>query len=1031
MNILPEYFSPDGLSAAEARKFEYFYEQFVLRNFETYGMGHFVLACYAALPAVLTPDLVHKLWLNFKNYAYDGKTAVIQPVAPVDLLLSPLVEEMGSELYEMSEPIRKTLLLYVKEVTTHPEKSRLQLFRLEEVAEFLRDFSIYDFTPAHAEDYAFREAQQWTAMSYLDPGRAFAEVTQAFLQASSKAGKARCKDAIEKMSARFALNIVKEGAEVPKDHKAVTALTSVIRDVLQQRAPKKLEELKQEALVRKDLLTDVPIRQSNVINIEVPETVAKLVQETESTTDRRTRKLKALIVGVGEEHESASLADVNSARLLADVFTDSSLKGHSDLVSITGVQATKEAILKEWNRLVAHSKEHDDLLLYIAANAKDIDGHCCIICSDAGNPPEVSMLLRDEEIGAIAKTGHYASLTMILQVDHTATPYWLDISIPKHIVFASSQYEQPATWFTVNAEGGPYCAFTYVLMESLREHGMHVSNRDLFIDALKRYDDLPWTINVAGHNWQYKAPQLIGNLEAYDRIFLRGKNYTAALQNLLRQAGYYDGKTTGRWELETAVALESYCSTASLSTSLSKTEYIEHLKGLIEERRGVHKPVFLLVFADPQQLFPGMKEERREILEALSDTESKMELIVLDDPDRETIKKTFQDKANRDRIELFYYSGGDDQGDMVFKDGVWLLFEFAALLQFQSHLSAVISNTCRSEHFADYATQLGVGIAYGITGTIATTLCEELGALIFNRIREGEDLLAFPDLLKNIRSRTNESFHAFQLYKAHWYDAGSKVSWDLGLKDVHDTELVSKEEVYAIIVGIGAYRDSSFLEGAEEDAHHFLSWLIEKGVPEYNIKMITPVPEVMVQGHIDEAIISVINQISENTELHGRLIFYVTGKGVADANNVLFCLPGISSVFRNAAINLNAYFSALSAVPNFKEILFFYDLEEMGELGIHGLTPTFVFPSERRREASSSYMMGQLFSNSSHERMEGRQRGHFTQMLIRGLNGAAADQEGNVTARSLRLFMIDAMPNMRATHSGERDFVIAVNRPKP
>jgi hypothetical protein len=216
MSILPEYFSRDGLSAAEARKLEYFYEQFVLRNFETYGMGHFALACYAALPAVLTPDLVHKLWLNFKNYTFDGKTAVIHPVAPVDLLLSPLVEEMGSELYEMSEPIRKTLLLYVKEVTTQPGNSRLQLFRLEEVAEFLRDYSIYDFTPAHAEDNAFREAQHWTAMSYLDPGRAFAEVTQAFLQASSKAGKARCKDAIEKMSARFALNIVKEGAEVPR-----------------------------------------------------------------------------------------------------------------------------------------------------------------------------------------------------------------------------------------------------------------------------------------------------------------------------------------------------------------------------------------------------------------------------------------------------------------------------------------------------------------------------------------------------------------------------------------------------------------------------------------------------------------------------------------------------------------------------------------------------------------------------------------------------------------------------------------------
>jgi formylglycine-generating enzyme required for sulfatase activity len=817
----------------------------------------------------------------------------------------------------------------------------------------------------------------------------------------------------------------------------VTALTSVIRDVLQQKEPKKLEELKKEALVRKDLLTDEPIKQSNVINIEVPETVAKLVQEAESRTDKRTRKLRGLIVGVGGEDNEGANADVNSATLFENVLKNTFADHGFDLRSITGSYVTKEAILEEWRKVVSTSKENDDLLFYIAANARDVDGHCCVLCSDAGSSSDAvsssgaSALLRDEEIGAITKTGHYASLTMVLQLDHAATTHWIDPSNPKNIVFASSKYEQRATWFTIHEEGGPYCALTYVLVESIRAHGMHVSNRDLFIDALKRYEDLPWDMNEAGHHWQYKAPQLIGSPEAYDRIFLQGKNYTAALQSLLRQAGYFDGKTTGHWEQETALALESYCTTTSLSTRLSKSEYIQHLKDLIEERRGVQKPLFLLVFADPQQLFPGMKDERRAILETLRNTESKIELLVLDDPDMEAIHHQFKDKANRDRIQLFYYSGGDDQGDMVLKDGVLHLFEFAPLLHYQPHLKALISNTCRSQYFADYATQLGVGIAYGITGPISTAVCEEFGELIFNRIHESNNLLTFPDYLNNKRSRTNEHFNAIQLYTAKWYQTESILSWDLGLVDVHDTELVNKEEVYAIIIGIGAYRDSSLLKGAEEDANHFLSWLIGEGVPEYNIKILIPTSAILTQDTIDDAIVSIIDHISENRELPGRLIFYVTGKGVADADHVTLCLPGFSSLSRNEAINLNAYFSALSAVQHFKEILFFYDLEEMGQFGIQGLFPTFSYPAEPKSGTFSSYMMGQLFSNSFNVRMEGWQRGHFTQMLIQGLNGAAADQEGKVTARSLRLYMINALPNMRATHSGERDFEIAVNKPKP
>src|SRR5437868_2411723 len=192
----PEGFVTDGLSAVDARKIEFFYEQFVIKHYDQYGDGHFILACYAALPAVLTPDMLYKLWLNFKNYTVNGQPAVINPIAPADIMLSSLVEEIGIELFEMAEPVRKALLLYLKTITATPEKNALGLFPLDAIARFLNDYINFDFNPANDEQKAFREAQEWTVMSYLNPGQAFENVAMAFgnaQKAGSRAEQARYK----------------------------------------------------------------------------------------------------------------------------------------------------------------------------------------------------------------------------------------------------------------------------------------------------------------------------------------------------------------------------------------------------------------------------------------------------------------------------------------------------------------------------------------------------------------------------------------------------------------------------------------------------------------------------------------------------------------------------------------------------------------------------------------------------------------------------------------------------------------------
>ena len=63
---------------------------------------HFRLACFAAVPLVLTPDLLYQIWANFVPEA--------PWIAVARILLSSLCEEVGYELYEIDALARTELL---------------------------------------------------------------------------------------------------------------------------------------------------------------------------------------------------------------------------------------------------------------------------------------------------------------------------------------------------------------------------------------------------------------------------------------------------------------------------------------------------------------------------------------------------------------------------------------------------------------------------------------------------------------------------------------------------------------------------------------------------------------------------------------------------------------------------------------------------------------------------------------------------------------------------------------------------------
>jgi hypothetical protein len=146
-----------------------------IRRVESYrkrfGDGHVYLACYAALPLALTPDLLYRLWANFQRDG-QGELLEIPWIGVSDLLLSNLCEEVGEELYEMEDGVRAVL---IQQLRSHP---RLGEARLKAVAEFVLAYVEPQLNSPDLDMRDLAEVQQWRSLAYLEPKTAARAIAQ-------------------------------------------------------------------------------------------------------------------------------------------------------------------------------------------------------------------------------------------------------------------------------------------------------------------------------------------------------------------------------------------------------------------------------------------------------------------------------------------------------------------------------------------------------------------------------------------------------------------------------------------------------------------------------------------------------------------------------------------------------------------------------------------------------------------------------------------------------------------------------------
>ncbi|EDX74802.1 ATPase, histidine kinase-, DNA gyrase B-, and HSP90-like domain protein [Coleofasciculus chthonoplastes PCC 7420] len=148
-SLVREQWLPSELAVREVLAFE-----------RRFGSKHLMLACHAALPLILTPELLNLIHINFLEKEQ------IPWVAEVDFIISPLCRPIDEGLFEVEPSIREVLLV-----------------ELENQFGWERPFRLADFL----QFYLMKKSglkirsevvctQQWIAKAYIDPDRVIEEL---------------------------------------------------------------------------------------------------------------------------------------------------------------------------------------------------------------------------------------------------------------------------------------------------------------------------------------------------------------------------------------------------------------------------------------------------------------------------------------------------------------------------------------------------------------------------------------------------------------------------------------------------------------------------------------------------------------------------------------------------------------------------------------------------------------------------------------------------------------------------------------
>ena len=487
---------------------------------EQYGEGHLLMACHAAFPIAVTPDMLYQIWANFRAYS-DSPTRpndkFIDRLAVSDVLLWHCWQEVDPDVYELNTDVRACLLDILR------QDSRFGEARLQELAQFL-----YQYTERIIQDQqgsVFREAQRWTAMATLAPAEATAVLANKLKEAADGSVGPDGQKVPNEPEVMRLRNVLEALSGQQEQFKGMLYVSKALKahylgydaDIIGEQ----IEMAKQQRGygLTMDIKSGEPFLSIPIpVDISLPDKL-ELPEKPDSS-------VFILAVGIDDYEGMPLHGCVNDAHLLMDTLSAYSPCPVAYKGLLLNEQATKENVLNELRKILGQAGPEDIVVFTFSGhgqNARQRTSQNTIATYSEksqilfGDPDEIAFnTITESEFRKLVREVEINDPHVLLITDtHNGSPKWLSLTNSKHIIITAG-----SDWDTVVEtiyEGRPHGALTAALVTALR------SNRN---QASQTYHSLIRKIcQTMQQESRSQTPQLFGTADALKRPFLSTKDH--------------------------------------------------------------------------------------------------------------------------------------------------------------------------------------------------------------------------------------------------------------------------------------------------------------------------------------------------------------------------------------------------------------------------------------------------------------------------------------------------------------------------
>jgi len=298
MDYLPPDF-PKHLvqDPVDLSKISWFCRRYTSDYYAEYKFGHFLLAAYASVPALLTPDLLYRVWMNFNHYQWGSQSQNIHRVAVSDVLLSPLCREVGYELYEMPDSIRFALRFWLDTAGQDADWQSRQIVNALSIAAFTEEYHLTDNKGTRRWGKSYENRQRIEAISVRNPAEAQSMLLNNLNTAQKSDKKIEVFRVLDLMTRQRNLHTTlqtKDSANAPgftTDEFQHNALLADVWKAVLQEDTDMLEQLIADYPVLRDYLFKEKPADGQSFEVKVPDALVQKVEKMAPPT------LYAFIVG--------------------------------------------------------------------------------------------------------------------------------------------------------------------------------------------------------------------------------------------------------------------------------------------------------------------------------------------------------------------------------------------------------------------------------------------------------------------------------------------------------------------------------------------------------------------------------------------------------------------------------------------------------------------------------------------------------------------------------------------------------------